>query len=159
MQPALPHQTSWVTVTIFAVAGGIAGMLAGGALPAAVGICSGLALGSLAGPAITQFGYIVSVAALLYGGATCYTAASLTGFADAQTAIVRQTLPPGSTFDRVYTYLKDRHASNVTVAHTAQSMLTADYETHFLLSSIRFHEKFAFDKHERLTHCSIRTLL
>ena len=31
-------------------------------------------------------------------------------------------------------------------------------DARFLLSSIRFHGKFAFDKHERLTYCSIRTL-
>jgi len=159
MQPALSHQTSWVTATIFALAGGISGMLAGGPLPAAVGFCLGLAFGSLAGPAITQFGYVVSVAALLYAAATCYTSASLTNFANTQTSIVRQTLPPGSTFDRVYTYLKnDRHARNVTMGHSAQSMLTADYEMRFLLSSVRFHGKFAFDKHERLTHCSIHAL-
>ena len=32
MQPALSHQASWVTATIFALAGGISGMLAGGLL-------------------------------------------------------------------------------------------------------------------------------
>jgi len=158
MQPALSHQASWVTITIFALAGGISGMLAGGLLPAAVGFCLGLAFGSLAGPSITQFGYFVSVAALLYAVTTCYTSAGLTTFANTQTSIVRQTLPPGSTFDRVYTYLKTRHARNITMGHSAQSMLTADYEMRFLLSSVRFHGKFAFDKHERLTHCSIRTL-
>jgi len=158
MQPALSHQTSWVTATIFALAGGISGMLAGGILPAAVGVCLGLALGSLAGPTITHFGYVVSVAALLYGAATCYTTASLTAFAHTQSAIVTQTLPPGSTFDRVYTYLKDRHARNLTLGRSAQSMLTADYDAHFLLTNVHVHGKFAFDRRNRLTHCSIRTL-
>jgi len=156
MQTALPQQTSWVTIAIFALAGGVAGLLAGGLLPAAAGSCAGLALGALAGPSLTRLGYIASCATLLYGGATCYTEASLTGFVDAQTATLTQTLPPGSSFDRVYTYLKGRHASVAQV--DAPSTLTAVYETRFLLSSVRFRTKFVFDKHEHLTHVWVRPL-
>ena len=80
------------------------------------------------------------------------------------------TLPPGSSFDSVYTYLKSRQANHVvlgrrsltTVAKaqpSSPSTLTADYERRFLLSNFRFHTKFVFDRHERLTHCWIRLLI
>lgn len=187
MKRALPQEASWVSVAIFALAGAIAGLYAGGILPAAFGACLGLALGGLAVPAVTQIGYVAASVALLYGATTCYTDASLTGFQAAQSASVTRSLPPGSTFDQVYTYLKQRHAVHLSpsafqregrdemYAHhqlrdgdvrenrparaTDKAVVTADYDTRFLLRTFRFHTQFQFDKRDRLAHCSIRLLM
>jgi hypothetical protein len=153
-----------VTLAIFGLAGGIVGMFVGGLVPAAFGLCLGLAVGGFAGPAVISFGYVLACAAMFYGAAACYSTAALPSFAEAQTASVTRSLPPGSSYDRVYTYLKVHHAGNIMVSRSPRttgavpSTLVADYNTRFLLGSIRFHTKFQFDRHARLTHCWIKLL-
>lgn len=161
-RPALKNgaaESTWVTVAIFALTGAVAGMFAGGPVPAAMGFCLGLMGGAFANPLFVRIGYAAAIAALLFSGTSVYTTAALHDFETAQAQYLRHSLPAGSTFDTVYGYLKQRHAGNVRMAtskaHRSMSTLTADFDSRFLLSTYRLHTKFIFDKRERLASCSL----
>jgi hypothetical protein len=169
MQPAITQQTPWVTIAIFGLTGGIAGMFTGGPAQAAFGVCLGIVLGSLGGPRMVQMGYLAAAFAFVYTCMAFYTVAVFPDFQSAQVQSLHRSVPVGTSFDNVYRYLKIRHAKHVSLAtyvasaagpdlHSKSSMLVADYQTRFLLSNFRFRTKFLFDKHEHLYRCWISDL-